>query len=258
MWHRTKRLINSYLDDLIQRASGPDREARGITRAEVARLNELEVQTRASAKVLEKELAEIGLKILGVAERERIARASGDDAAASSAGSKLVSLSAERDLIKQQLSEANSAADRARALREERRRLGEDLATETHLTSMREDLSSIQTPFDSTDPAATIEEMRGRIKSSGTFSTDARVAEAERELEAERARAQVEDMLSRYKQGIPGVEPASRTEPAPLNTDPSARSERNPSQAPEDTGSSDDQSQSKTLGRTDGPVRPID
>ena len=62
MWHRTKRLINSYLDDLIQRVSGPDREARGVTRAEVARLNELEVQTRASAKLLEKELAEVGLK----------------------------------------------------------------------------------------------------------------------------------------------------------------------------------------------------
>src|SRR6266480_2975678 len=79
MWHRTKRLINSYLDDLIQRVSSPDREARGITRAEVARLNELEVQTRASAKVLEKELAEVGLKILGVAERERIARERGED-----------------------------------------------------------------------------------------------------------------------------------------------------------------------------------
>ena len=71
MWHRTKRLINSYIDDLIERVSSPDRDVRGITRAEIARLQELEVQTRASAKVLEKELAEIGLKILGVAERER-------------------------------------------------------------------------------------------------------------------------------------------------------------------------------------------
>ena len=45
MWNRTKRLINSYLDDLIQRVSGPDREAREITSAELTRLNELEVQT---------------------------------------------------------------------------------------------------------------------------------------------------------------------------------------------------------------------
>jgi hypothetical protein len=259
MWHRTKRLINSYLDDLIQRASGPDREARGVTRAELARLNELEVQTRASAKVLEKELAEIGLKILGVAERERIARDRGDEASPSAAGSQLVALSAERDLIKQQLSEANSAAERARALREERRRQGEDLATETNLTSMRENLSSIQSPFDSTDPAATIEEMRGRIKSSGGFSTDARVAEAERELEAARARAQVEDILSRYKQGVAGGEPQSQTQRAPLKADPLAQPETSPTAAnPDDTGSSDDRGQSKTLGRTEGPVRPID
>jgi len=251
MWQRTKRLINSYLDDMIERASSPDREARGVTQAELVRLNELEVQTRASAKMFEKELAEIGLKILGMAERERIAREQGDEAAASAAGSRLIALSAERDLVKQQLSEANSAADRARAMREERRRMGEDLATETHLTLMRENLSSLHSPFDSTDPAGTIEEMRGRIKGSGGLSTDARVAEAERELEAERARAQVEDMLSRYKQGIGVTEPSKQTEQAlPLA----------PSQSGSTTGNADETEpgQSKTLGRTDGPVRPID
>ncbi|MEK6284390.1 MAG: hypothetical protein AABO57_01460 [Acidobacteriota bacterium] len=254
MWHRTKRLINSYLDDLIQRVSGPDREARGVTRAELARLNELEVQTRASAKVLEKELAEVGLKILGVAERERIARERGDDASASTAGSQLVTLAAERDLIKQHLGEANAAAERARALREERRLLGEDLATETYMTSMRENLSSIQRPFDSTDPAATIEEMRGRIKSSGGFSTDARVAEAERELEAERARARVEDILSRYKQSGTGGQASSQTERTASQPAPAAQSE--PNSPPAD--SDNEPGQSKTLGRTDGPVRPID
>jgi hypothetical protein len=254
MWSRTKRLINSYLDDLIQRASGPDQEARGVTRAEIARLNELEVQTRASAKVLEKELAEVGLKILGVAERERIARERGDGAAAGAAGSQLVALSAQRDLIQQQLGEANSAAERARALREERRRLGEDLATETHITEMRENLSSIQTPFASTDPAATIDEMRDRLRRSGASLTDTRVAEADRELEAERARARVEDALSRYKQGVTGGEPAAQTQAAPSTTlSPKAPA----ANAPE---SSDDEApgQSKTLGRTDGPVRPID
>ena len=58
MWQRTKRLITSYLDDLIERASSPDRDVRDITRGEIARLSELEVQTRASIKMLEKELAE--------------------------------------------------------------------------------------------------------------------------------------------------------------------------------------------------------
>jgi hypothetical protein len=256
MWHRTKRLISSYLDDLIERASGPDRDARGVTRAELARLNELEVQTRASAKMLEKELAEIGLKILGVAERERMARERGDEASAAVAGQQMVTLAAERDLIKQQIGEATAAAERARALREERRHIGEELATETELTAMRERLSSIQTPFDSTDPAATIEEMRGRIKPSGSFSTDARVAEAERELEAERARARVEDLLSQYKQGVAGGEPSNQTErTAPPAAAPSAQPQTNASPAAADDS---EPGQSKTLGRTDGPVRPID
>ncbi len=255
MWHRTKRLINSYLDDLIQRVSGPDREARGVTRAEVVRLNELEVQTRASAKVLEKELAEVGLKILGVAERERIARERGDDASASTAGSQLVALSAQRDLIKQQLGEANAAAERARALREERRLLGEDLATETHLTAMRENLSSVQTPFASTDPAATIDEMRERLRRSGASLVDNRVADADRELEAERARARVEDVLSRYKQGVSGGEPQSQTHGTAPPAAPATTPATNVAES-----SADDQApgQSKTLGRTDGPVRPID
>lgn len=250
MWHRTKRLINSYLDDLIERVRSPDREAREITRAELARLNELEVQTRASAKVLEKELAEVNLKLLGVAEREKIARERGDEASASAAGRQLLSLEAERNLIVQQLGEAGSAADRARALREDRRRVGQDLATETHLTAMRENLSSIQTPFDAKDPSATIDEMRERIKRSGATSIDNRVAQAERELEAERARARVEEMLLRYK-NVP-AEPSG----TPQTTAPQDKG--SPPQAGSSPPDADGEGQSKTLGRTDGPVRPID
>lgn len=250
MWQRTKRLINSYLDDLIERASSPDRDAREITRAEIARLSELEVQTRASVKVLEKELAEVELKMIGVAERERMARERGDTSAASAAGGQLVTLGAQRDLIKQQLAEAGSAAERARALREERKRQGEDLATETHLTNMRENLSSVQRPFDTTDPAGTIDEMRSRIQRSNASLTDNRVADVERELEKERARANVEDMLSRYKQGISATE----TTPAPRESSTPPAAPASPSQTSED----DAPPESKTLGRTDGPVRPID
>jgi len=254
MWQRTKRLINSYLDDLIERAGSPDRAAREITRTEITRLYELEVQTRASVKVLEKELAEVELKMIGVTERERIAREGGDPSAASAAGSQLVSLGAQRDLIRQQLAEAASAAERARALREERRRQGEDLATDTHLTAMGEKLSSVQRPFDSMDPAGTIDEMRARIQRSSGSLNDNRVAEADRELEKERARASVEDMLSRYKQGI-GVSDAKSPSQATTSQAPQAPSESNKPAGPVDE---DAPAQSKTLGRTDGPIRPID
>jgi hypothetical protein len=252
MWHRTKRLINSYLDELIERVSAPGREAREVTRAELARLSELEVQTRASAKVLEKELAEIQLKMIGATERERMAREQGDDAAASTAGRLLVSLGEQRDLIRQQITEANTAAERARSLREEHRRLGDDLATQTHLTAMRENLSSVHAPFDSMDPSATLDEMRERIKRSGGSVTDHRVAEADRELEAARSREKVEDMLSRYKQGVTAAETPSQ--PAPPTTQ-TATPETTAAGSPSDDDKSD---RSKTLGRTDGPVRPID
>lgn len=254
MWNRTKRLINSYLDDLIERVSGPDREAREVTRAELARLNELEVQTRASAKMFEKELAEIELKMVGVTERERMARERGDQAAASDAGRQLVALGAQRDLIRQQLAEANSAAERARSLREDRRRMGEDLANETQLTAMRETLSSVQRPFDSTDPAATIEEMRERIRRSGGSSTDDRVAEADRELAAERARASVDEMLSRYKQGVGAADSATETKGDLSQAAPSPA----PVSAPESAATDEAPGESKSLGRTEGPVRPID
>jgi len=252
MWHRTKRLINSYLDDLIARVSSPDRDVRGITRAEIARLNELEVQTHASVKVLEKELAEVELKILGLAERERIAREQGNDQAASAAGSQMLALGTQRDLIKQQIAEAKSAAERARSLREERRRQGEDLATETHLTAMRENVSSVHKPFDSTDPSGTIDEMRERIARSSGSLTSNRVAEADRELETERARARVEDVLAQYKQGLAGDAPRTSTDQTtntPSNPNP-------PTSKESDSGN--DPAQQKSLGRTEGPVRPID
>src|ERR1044071_7613074 len=132
MWNRTKRLINSYLDDLIERASSSDKDVRRVARAEIARLSELEVQTLASVKMFEKELAEVELKMIGVTERERMARERGDLVAAESAGRELVQLGEHRDLLRQQISEAKASAARARRLREERRQQGEELATETH------------------------------------------------------------------------------------------------------------------------------
>src|SRR5215510_14184104 len=111
MWQRTKRLINAYLDDLIQRVSGPDREVRQVTRAELSRLNEVEVQARASAKMFEKEKAELELKIGGLLERGRLLRERGDQTGAQSAARDAAALVAQHDLLKQQIGEATSAAE---------------------------------------------------------------------------------------------------------------------------------------------------
>jgi len=245
MWQRTKRLINAYLDDLIERVNKPDQDVRAVTRAELSRLNEVEVQTRASAKMFEKEIAELELKITGLAERERLLRDNGDEAAAASAASAIEPLIAQRDMLRQQLSEANAAASRARALREVRKVEGESLATETHLTSMRENLSSLQTPFSSTDPAGTIEEMRSRVARSAGGNRN--LDQADQELEKAKAQASVDDMLARYKQGIEVTAPAP---PAPTTT-----TENSSSQDPQDESQP---SGEKSLGRNEGPVRPID
>lgn len=252
MWRRTKRLINSYLDDLINRASSPDKDVREVTRAEVARLSEIEVQSRASVKMFEKELAEVELKMIGIAERERIAREQGNETSASTATNALIALSSQRDLLKKQIADAGAAAEKARALREERKRLGEDLATETHLTNMRESMASIQSPFDATDPASTIDEMRARLNRSGTSAADSAVAAADRELEAERAHSAAEELLARYKQGISG-NTIKEAPAAPSSASDSSASSPS-SESVEDQGPGS----SKSLGRTDGPIRPID
>jgi len=252
MWNRTKRLINSYLDDMIERTSSPDKDVRQITRAEIGRLNELEVQTLASVKLFEKDLAEVELKMIGVTERERMARERGDMASAESAGRELVQLGAQRDLLKQQIGEAQAAAARARQLRDERKVQGESLATDTHLAAMRENIASLHTPFDATDPAGTIEEMRGRLQRPGMSETDAKLAAAEREYEEAQRRARVDDMLARYKETLTSgesVDTAPRLPQTSPTSQPASPAKPIDEEAPE---------QAKTLGRNDGPIRPID
>lgn len=245
MWERTKRLINSYLDNLVERLSNPDSQVREVTRAEVTRLNELEVQARASAKMLEKELAEVELKIAGLFERERILKERGDLTGAASAATDLRGLAEQIVLLRQQLTEANASAARAKKLREERRLIGEELTSETHLTRMREDLAGIQTPFDATDPAATIDEMRSRLRPTGFQSIDDRVAEADREMESLRRSSRVDDILAQYKQRA-----AESNQPKPTA----------PSSAPEPKSAVSDEvpAEEKTLGRADDRVKPID
>jgi hypothetical protein len=251
MWQRTKRLINSYLDDLINRASSPDSDVRSITRAEMARLGELEVQARASAKMAEKEMAELELKMIGVAQREKLARERGDQSALANATNDLVFLSQQIDILKTQIREANASADRAKRLRQDRATQGQELANETHLTSMKENLAGLQSPFDATDPSATIDEMRSRIRGSVIDDTALRVAEADREMEADRARARADELLAKYKAGLNRESETPAPRPSAVGPDegtsPSAQVDKE-----------NEPEQPKTLGPGKGPIRPID
>ena len=252
MWERTKRMINSYLDNMIEKTSHPDKEVRAVTRGEISRLNELEVQSRASAKLFEKEMAEIDLKILALVEREKNFRSQGDDTKAARATEAIQALAAQRDLLKQQISEATGAAERAKALREERKVQGTELANDIYLADMRDNLSSVNSGFGVNDPASTIDEMRARLSSTSIPSLDAQVADADRELKAVQTKSQVDDVLARYKNQV-NVEPPIETK-LPQSTQ---------TQTPIGTSSNrlveeDEKEEEKTLGRSDGAIRPID
>lgn len=252
MWQRTKRLINSYLDNMIEKTSSPDSDIRALTRGEVARLNEYEVQSRASAKMFEKEMAEIDLKILALAEREKIFRAEGNDKNADRATETIQALAAQRDLLKQQISEAKAAAEKAKALREERKVQGTELANDMYLTQMRENIASVNSGFAVTDPASTIDEMRARLSRTSIPSLDAQVADADRELNALQSKAKIDDVLARYKNQL-GDEPLLETKP-PQPTQTRAPETASPNRVPDE----EETAQEKTLGRSDGSIRPID
>ena len=133
--------------------------------------------------------------------------------------------------------------------------MGEELANETHLTNMRENIAGLDTPFNSTDPSSTIEEMRMRLNRPAVSENQARLAEAERQLEEDQKRARIDEMLARYKGSLTGGE-ADRVQEtaqpqvaAPNQTNASADARPGEPEEPDSP---------KTLGRNHGPLRPID
>jgi phage shock protein A len=253
MWQRTKRMINSYLDNMIEKTSSPDEDVRALTRGEVARLNEYEVQSRASVKLFEKELAEVELKIIGLAEREKIFRGQGNEDAAGKAAYAIQNLAAQRDLLKQQISEARGAAEKAKALREERKVQGVELSNEVYLTEMRENIASVNSGFGVNDPASTIDEMRSRLSRSSVPSIESQVADADRELKAIESKSKVDDVLAQYKNRLTD-EPLLESKLPKQNSSPSPQTSTSANRLLEE----DLTEEEKTLGRSDGAIRPID
>ena len=255
MWDKTKRLINSYLDNLIERTNAPDSEVRSVTRGEVARLTELEVQARASAKMLEKELAEVELKLIGVAERAKLLP---DPTAVSS---EIQNLSAHRDLLRTQIREAASSADKARALREQRKYEGDDLELQSQLTSIQETTAGVHSGFDVNDPASVIDEMRSRMGRSAASEQELKVQEADSHIEAQRKQSKIDELLASYKQSVlepdqPIVQARPQAhQPASEATPASTPSESAANRSDKDA---EDSIEEKTLGRADPSIRPID
>src|SRR5262249_60400731 len=117
------------------------------------------------------------------------------------------------------------------------------------VAAMRDGLSSLDVPLSSTDPGATIDEMRARLGKSSSSLSDAqqKALEADRRLEEARSQASVEDMLARYKQGISPVSPPAATQSNPPQKQNQTESQKEDEQPPSE----------KTLGPTSTPPNPI-
>jgi len=260
MWQRTKRMINSYLDSLIDRTGRPESELRDVTRAEIARLNEVEVRARGAAKMIEKQIAEAELKLTGTMERLRMARERGDVPGEAEATRVAAGLQQECNMLKSQLAEANASVARARSLRDDRRNSVDDLASKTHLTSMQETLAGMQSPFDATDPSGVIDEMRSKIRRGS--SPPSAVEQADAELAAQAKKSKVDELLEQYKRGLDqgGADPVPR-QASFLAPEAAAIKEDRPGASTSPDASTEvksDTEETKTLGPAPGPVRPID
>jgi hypothetical protein len=253
-------MINSYLDSLIDRTSRPESELRDVTRAEIVRLSEVEAQARAAAKMIEKQLAEAELKLTGATERQRMARERGDQSAEAEAARVAAGFQQECEMLKGQLSEANAAVARAGVLKEDRRTAVNDLAAQTHLSSMQETLAGIQSPFDARDPSGVIDEMRSKIRRNAP--PPSAVEQADADLAAQSKKSKVDDLLEQYKRGLDQGAMSPPPQQQSFQTAPVTAAQQNApgsSGAPVDADTSETETdETKTLGPAPGPVRPID
>ena len=264
MWQRTKRLINSYLDSLIDRTGRPESELRDVTRAEISRLNEVEAHARGAAKMIEKQMAEVELKLTGAAERQRMARERGDTAAEADAARVAAALQQECEMLKGQLSEANASVARARKLKEDRRTSVDDLAAQTHLASMQERLAGMQSPFEASDPSGVIDEMRAKIRRNS--APPSAVEQADAELAAQLKKSKVDDLLEQYKRGLdqgvtyppPGQQTVQGPPISAVNQNAREDASKSSGLPVEGTADEPEKDETKTLGPASGPVRPID
>jgi len=161
-------------------------------------------------------------------------------------------------MLKGQLSEANASVARAQALKVDRRTAVNDLAAQTHLTSMQETLAGIQSPFDARDPSGVIDEMRSKIRRN--TAPQSAVEQADADLAAQLKKSKVDDLLEQYKRSLDQGGIDAPPQPVSFQAPPAAVPQNTPSpgapveQDAEQTGPDE----AKTLGPAPGPVRPID
>src|SRR5258708_15778674 len=69
MWNRTKRLVNSYLDNLIDKVESPDKQVEQVGAVKSSQLGSNAVEALATVKLFEKRITELEAKIATLESR---------------------------------------------------------------------------------------------------------------------------------------------------------------------------------------------
>src|SRR5947199_106153 len=69
MWNRTKRLVNSYLDNLIDKVESPDKQVQEAGTVKASQLGSNAVEALATVKLFEKRITELEAKIATLESR---------------------------------------------------------------------------------------------------------------------------------------------------------------------------------------------
>ena len=231
MWNRTKRLVNSYLDNLIDKVESPDKQVQQAGAVKSSQLGTNAVEALATVKLFEKKITELEAKIATLESRIPMITNSTQKMLLES---QLETSRAELlDLQQRVMVARGTAIQSQKAVKEHPHKVHETM-NNARLAQMGEALAGSAGGATSTDdPFWVMDEMKNKIEQrnamSGSMTADAKIAAADAELE--KPGAAVDDLLSQYKRDLASqpLEEVRPVAPAPVSQKESTKPDEKPS-----------------------------
>ncbi|HZS44567.1 MAG TPA: hypothetical protein VFC63_05650 [Blastocatellia bacterium] len=201
MWNRTKRLVNSYLDNLIDKVEKPDQQVQDAGTVKASQLGASAVESLANVKMFEKRITETEAKIATLESRIPLLS---NDTQRMIMQSQLDTSRAELLDLQQRLTQARGSAIQAQKAMKEHPGQVRETMNNARLAQMGETLAGTSMPTKADDPFWVMDEMKSKIEQRSAVSSaqtaDARIAAADAELE--KPESVVDDLLSQYKRDV--------------------------------------------------------
>jgi len=249
MWNRTKRLVNSYLDNLIDKVEKPDQQVQNAGTVKASQLGANAVESLANVKIFEKKITETEAKIATLESRIPLLT---NDTQKMILQSQLDTSRAELLDLQQRLTEARGSAIRAQKAMKEHPGQVRETMNNARLAEMGETVAGAAMPTSTDDPFWIMDEMKSKIEqraaASSAQTTDAKIAAADAELE--KPGALVDDLLSQYKRDV-AAESTNVARPAAQNTAPPKVAESQRQQENQPDKKTDSSSGGKSLASAD-------